>query len=126
MFEANPCGVVLITDTGLIVDANAAFLVITGRSWLDLAGRTIESVIRRSDGTPLGLPDPAGFVSTDALQVEREVLTAGGELLALEMTVIPIGGPSELPLRAVQIVDVTNQRRAEHDLLMAENGMTAG
>lgn len=118
LFEANPCGVVLVTGSGVVVDANAAFIVITGRSWSELTGRTLEAVLHRTDGDTLGLPKIADTDTTDSLQVEREVLTPGGDRLVLELTVMPIGAGSELPLQAIQIVDVTAQRRVEHELRM--------
>ncbi|MEQ8841916.1 MAG: PAS domain-containing protein [Acidimicrobiales bacterium] len=121
LFESSPCGILLATPLGRVVDANPAFLAITGRAWREVAGTRVNRALGISSSGSLlpSTPMRAG----GAVQVERSCRHHSGRTLELELTVIPLPDAhcSTIEVLAIHVVDITARREAERRIVSTDD-----
>lgn len=112
MFEASPIGIVLTTQMGYVIDANPAFLAITGRPWQEMANGHLHGALGLA--SKADLVDFAALTRGGSVQLERTCRHRSGRALELELTVVPLCDETgEVRSIAVHVLDVTGQREAE-------------
>jgi diguanylate cyclase (GGDEF)-like protein/PAS domain S-box-containing protein len=117
-FEGSPLGVTLVDLDGCIIDANAAFTAMAGRTEEELIGfsmamlvhpddrdRVVEESARKALGETDEAPKPARLLRPDG----RTVWTTS------DLSMVK-GAEGELEYAIVQTTDVTEQKRLEREL----------
>ncbi len=113
MFHSSPGGMLLITPLGRVIDANPAFLAITGRTWRDVAGTRVDAMFGVTSAASI-LPS-ATMRPGASIHVARPCRHQSGHHLELGITVISLpdeDGATEA--LAVRVVDITGRREAGH------------
>ena len=122
LFERAPIGMALLTTDGELVRVNQAFSEVAGFHSEDFVSFKFTSIVHPDDVYMFVEGDGGMSDQKREYQVENRFVKKNGEILyAITKVALIVDSKGNPHQKLIQIVDITNRKKAENDLISSQN-----